>query len=199
MAELPGPVHLVAEAPYLYGVGSHSAVLDPQVRQLSAAGHIGVLENVERLLDAAGAEVEGVHELAAGLLEPAGELVDPHLVGLRRVPSQVEAGWPVLSGTDPVLPAEAGDEVAAWVADRRHPQLADQLEHVGAETIVVGERVAGLVDPVVDTATEMLDEGTEKPAIHGPDSEVRVNGQLSLRHGSLSIRRDEGKDLFQGA
>jgi hypothetical protein len=44
---------------------------------------------------------------------------------------------------------------------RRHPQLADQLEHVGAETIVVGERVAGLVDPVVDTATEVLDEGTE--------------------------------------
>jgi hypothetical protein len=39
--------------------------------------------------------------------------------------------------------------------------LADQLEHVGAETIVVGELVAGLVDPVVDTATKVLDEGTE--------------------------------------
>jgi hypothetical protein len=89
-------------------------------------------------------------------------------------------------------------------------QLADQLEHVGAETvaarllqhadtIVVGERVAGLVDPVVDTATEVLDEGTEKPAIQSPDGEMRVNGQLSLRHGSLSIRRGEGKDLFEGA
>ena len=59
--------------------------------------------------------------------------------------------------------------------------------------------MAGLVDPVVDTATEMLDEGTEKPAIHGPDGEVRANGQLNLRQRSLSIRRDVGKDLFEGA
>jgi hypothetical protein len=79
------------------------------------------------------------------------------------------------------------------------PQLADQLEHVGAETIVVGKRVAGLVDPVVDTATDVLDEGTERPAIHGPGGEVRVNGQLSLRHGSLSIRRDTERDLSEGA
>ena len=56
---------------------------------------------------------------------------------------------------------------------RRHPQLADQLQHVGAETIVVSERVTGLVDPVVDIATEVLDEGTERPAIHGPGGEVR--------------------------
>jgi hypothetical protein len=28
--------------------------------------------------------------------------------------------------------------------------------------------VAGPVDPVVDTATEVHDEGTEKPAIHSP-------------------------------
>jgi hypothetical protein len=45
----------------------------------------------------------------------------------------------------------------------------------------------------------VLDEGTEKPAIHRPDGEVKVNGQLSLRHGSLSIRRDEGRDLLEGA
>jgi hypothetical protein len=52
---------------------------------------------------------------------------------------------------------------------------------------------------VVDTATEVLEEGTGKPAIHGPDGEVRVNGQLNLRHRSLSIRKDEGKDLFECA
>jgi len=45
--------------------------------------------------------------------QPA-ELVDPHFVGIRRVPCQVESGWPVLSGTDRALPTKAGNEVAAW-------------------------------------------------------------------------------------
>jgi hypothetical protein len=45
-----------------------------------------------------------------------------------------------------------------WPAIAQHYA---RWESIGAETIVVGERVAGLVDPVVDTATEVLDEGTE--------------------------------------
>jgi hypothetical protein len=178
--------------------GSHSAVLDPQVRQLSAAGHIGVLENVERLLDAAGAEVECVHELAAGFLEPAGELFDPHLVGLRRVPSQVEAGWPVLSGTDRVLPAEAGDEVAAWVADRRHPS-----SRTSSSTSVRKPSLSESGWLARRSRRRHSDRGARrrnrKPAIHSPDGEVRVDGQLSLRHGSLLIRRNERKGLFEGA
>jgi alpha-L-arabinofuranosidase len=46
-------------------------------------------------------------------LAAAAFTLDAGRLGERRVPSQVEAGWPVLSGTDRVLSAEAGDEVAA--------------------------------------------------------------------------------------
>jgi hypothetical protein len=38
------------------------------------------------------------------------------------------------------------------------PPARGPARDVGAETIVVGERMAGLVDPVVNTATEVLDE-----------------------------------------
>jgi hypothetical protein len=59
---------------------------------------------------------------------------------------------------DRVFPAEAGDEVAARVADCRDAEFAHQFEHVVAEAVRVGRRVRGLVDAVVDASAEMLDE-----------------------------------------
>ena len=45
---------------HIYGVGTHSFLIRMSDSSVPA-GHIGVLDNVERLMDA-GAEVEGVHE-----------------------------------------------------------------------------------------------------------------------------------------
>jgi hypothetical protein len=103
------------------------------------------------------------------------------------VPGEVEAGRAVLAGTDRVLPAEAGDEVAAGVADRRYPQLADEGEHVLAEPVGVGARVAGFVQPVVDTAAEVLDEGAEQAAVDGADDEAGVDGEAGGGHVGLSV------------
>jgi hypothetical protein len=44
--------------------------------------------------------------------------------------------------------------------------------------------MAGLVDPGVHTTTEVLHKGAEEAAVHGPDGEVGIDGQESLRHGS---------------
>ena len=178
VTELPRPVHLVAEAPHPHRVRLDPAVLDPGVGQLGARTDVGVLEDVESLLDTAGAEVHRVHQLAVRLVQPAGELVDPDLVGLRGVPREVEPGRAVLLRADRVLPAEAGDEVAAGVADGRDTQLADELEYVLPEPFGVGAGVAGLVDPVVDAAAEVLDKGAEKTAVDGPHFEVWVEGQV---------------------
>ena len=76
VAELPGPVHLVAQAPHRDAVRVDAAVLDAGVGERRARADVGVLEDVDGLQHAAGAEVDRVHQLAADLLQPAGELVE---------------------------------------------------------------------------------------------------------------------------
>src|SRR5690606_24983468 len=59
LADLPRAVHLIAQAPQLDAVGFVVAVGAAQLRPVGAAGVVGVLEEVEGLLEAAGAEVDG--------------------------------------------------------------------------------------------------------------------------------------------
>ena len=91
VAELPGPVHLVAEAPHLSRRTAPAPFAARSSVQRGRHRRVRVLEQVERLLRAARAEVDGEHEVAADLVEPRRELVQPDLVGLGRVPGEVEA------------------------------------------------------------------------------------------------------------
>ena len=155
--------------------GSSCAVLAPQVGQLGAAGVVRVLDERAGLLDAAGAQVDGLHDLDVGLPRPVDELVQPERVGLDRVPGAVERGAGARStGPTPSSHAVAGDEVAAGVADHRGAELLGQVEDVLAEAVLVGRRVARLVDAGVDAPAHVLDEGPEDPAGDGPDGEVAV-------------------------
>ena len=119
---------------------------------------VGVLHQVAGLLEPAGAEVDRHHDLGADALGPVDELVQTELVGLHRVPGEVEPGRPIGPGADAVLPAVVGDEVAAGVADHGRADLVGEGRHVAAEAPLVGGRVAGLVDSGVDAATHVLDE-----------------------------------------
>jgi hypothetical protein len=150
-------------------VTPNGAVRGPLVGDRGTGREVRVLEQVERLELAPGAEVDRDHRLAAGLRVPVGELVHADLVRLGGVPGEVATHRPLLLRADAVLPAVAGDEVAARVADRRHAELADQLEHVLPEPLLVGRRVAGLVDAVVDAPPEVLHEGSEDPSIDRAD------------------------------
>src|SRR5690606_22190007 len=105
-----------------------------------SAADVGVLEKVERGLDAARAEVGGEHEFGPGLGRPKRELVETDLVGLDGVPRGVESPRTRLARPDAVLPAVRRDEVAARVAHGRHAQLAHEIEYVRAEAIGVGGR-----------------------------------------------------------
>jgi hypothetical protein len=158
------------------------AVGAAEVRELGALRVVAVLQQVEGLRDAAGAEVDRHHRLDVGLPAPRGELVDPELVGLDRTPGQVEAPGSLVKRPDAVLPAVAGDEVAARVADRRRPELADQLEHVASEAPGVRRGVVRLVEAGVDAAAHVLGEGTEQSSVHGADAERRVEGQARREH-----------------
>ncbi len=136
VADLPGSVHLVAEAPQPHVVGVGGAVLDAQVRPPRAARVVGVLEQVAGLLDAAGPEVDGDHRLALDGLRPADELVDADLIGLDGLPRLIEANGPVGRRADAVLPVVPGDEVAARVADNRDAEVAGERGDVVAEAVL---------------------------------------------------------------
>ena len=108
------------------------------------------------------------------LRRPGDELVGADLVGLDRAPGEVEPRRPLLARADAVLPVVGGHEVAARVAHDGDAELARQLEHVAAEAVLVGGRVARLVDAAVDGAPHVLDERAEQPLVHLGHGEGRV-------------------------
>ena len=178
---LPRAVHLVAEAPELHAVRLGPAMLAAQVGERRAAGMVAVFDQMARRIGAARAEVDREHRLDAGGAAPVDELVGSEGVRLGRLPGQVQAARALLDGADAVLPVVAGDEVAARVAHDGGRELAHQLEHVAAEAARVGGGVAGLVDPAIDAAAEMLDEGAEQAAVGLADGKVAVEKNLRCR------------------
>ncbi len=188
VAELPRPVHLVAEAPHPHVERQVAPVAAAQLARRRPPGDVRVLEQVEGLGHAAGPEVDREHELRAHLFEPAGELVQPHLVRLGGVPREVEATGAPLTRPHRVLPAEARDEVAARVADGRDTELLHELDDVLSEAVGIRARVTGLVDAVVDMPPEVLDEAAEESAVDGSDR-VGCDGDVGGEHGKRPPRQ----------
>ena len=97
----------------------------------------------------------------------------------------VEADRALVPRADAVLPVVVGDEIAAGIADAAAAfEVRDELEHVAAEAVLVGGRVAGLVDAAVDGAAEMLEEGAVDAVVDGSDLEIPVD-----RNARLHVRR----------
>ena len=150
VADLPRPVHLVAEAPEAHRVRLGPAVGDPAVRQPAAGLGVAVLQELDRLDQTAGPEVDREHRRDPDPLAPLQEVVGADLVGFEAAPGEVQGGRAVLAGSDAVLPDVVGHEVAAGVADQGDPELGDQVRDVRTEAVRVGGGVAGLVDAGVD-------------------------------------------------
>ena len=62
-------------------------------------------------------------------------------------------------------------------------ELAHQRQHVLAEALGVGGRMAGLEDAAIDAAAEMLDEGAEQARIGAADGEIAMQADLDVTHG----------------
>ena len=151
------------------------AVLAAEVGERRAGGVVAVLDIVARRVRPARAEIDGEHRLDAGELAPVDEFVGAEGVRLGGEPGEVEAPRPLLDRPHPVLPIVAGDEIAARIAHDRGGELAHQRQHVAAKAALVGGRVAGLEDALVDAAAEMLDEGAEQAPIRRADDEVAID------------------------
>ena len=182
MAKLPRPVHLVAKTPHPHIERIGRAVGGPQLGQRGASTDIRVFEEVERLQSAPRAEVEGEHELGTHALTPPCELVQPDLIGLERVPSEVEPLRPPFARADAVLPPVAGNKGATGVADGGYAELAHEIHHVGPESVPVRGRMPRLIDPVVDAPAEVLDEGAKQATVHRADGVGGINDNLGYRH-----------------
>ena len=160
--DLPGPVHLIAQAPQ-----AHIPRLGPTVGctlicQGGALLAVHVLEEIRSLGHAARAEVHGEHRLGACRVGPVHELVQAHGVRLGGMPGKVTPHRSLIDRADTVLPAVTGDEVPSGIAHEGHAQLADEIQHVAPEAVLIGRRVSGFVDARVDAAAHVLDEGPEQ-------------------------------------
>ena len=191
VAELPRTVHLVAQAPHTDPVRLACAVGHAQVRQVGPARVVGVLQQVQRLLKAPGAEVDRHHRLHARGSGPRHELVETERVALDGPPRRVQSGRPVRERADAVLPPVTGHEVAARVAHDRHAELAHQVQDVAAEPRRIDGRVPWLVDARVDAPAHVLDERAEGPWPDGRDHQSGVEADVRAVRRSFLLRRRE--------
>ena len=182
LPHLPGTVHLVAEAPELDVEWLFLSIRDTLVGEIAVSRVIGIFHDVPRLLRAAGAEIHRVHDLAPGLLRPAGEFVEAYLVGLGREPREVQSFRALFNRADAVFPAEPRDEVSARIPHQGHAQLPYGLHDVGAETQFVGQRMARFIDTAINRPSQVLDKGAEQPSVDPGNLIIPVQNYARLFH-----------------
>ena len=179
VADLPRPVHLVAEAPVLDRERLGAAVLLAQVAPGAAGRAVDVFDEIARLIEPARAEIDRQHHLRIGGFAPLREFVHPDRVGLGRMPGEVEPRRAILARTDPVLPIVSGDEIAAGIAHDRNLQLPDQVDDVLPHAVSVGGLMIGFVDAGVDRSPEVLDKRAVQPVVDFCDPVVPIGGDRS--------------------
>ncbi len=119
LADLPGPVHLVAEAPVADVVRPIVPVRASELAPPRAAREVAVLDVGDGHLDRAGAEVQPEQRLGAHHAAPLEELVGAELVRLERIPGTIEHHRTLRLRADPVEPVVARDEIAPRIANDR--------------------------------------------------------------------------------
>ena len=195
VADLPRPVHLVAQAPELDIERILVAVPGAEVRPVAAAGVVGVFHYLAGRVHSPGAQVDGFHDFRTGLAGPVHEFMQAERVGLHSVPGAVQTAGPVLPRADAVFPVITGDEVAAGVPDDGGAEFLDELEDVKAEAVLICFRVAGFIDAGVNAAAHVLHEGAEEAAGYFADGEIAVEGNPCAGHVLQLLGRGSG--LFE--
>ena len=182
MANLPGAVHFIAQAPQLHAKGLLGAVFAPQVGEVRIGIQVAVFHQVPGLVRAAGAQVHRHHHVRSRFLGPGNKLMHAHLIALGGEPCHFRAAGAGRRRANAILPAVAGNEIAPGPAHQRYMQLLDQLQGVLPEALLVRSGVAGLIDTGIDGASQMLQEGAVDTRVHLADLIIPVKYQLCLLH-----------------
>ena len=163
------------------------SVLPAEVAPVAAAGMVAVFEHGEGLGEALRAEIDGEHRCGVGLPAPADELVGADCVGLGRAPGIVEARRPLVARPDAVDPVIVGDEIAAGIADQGELQVADEIENVAAEPLLVGRRVTGFVNAAINGPAEVLEKGAVDAVVDVANSKIPMHRNPCLHWPSPGL------------
>ena len=182
MANLPRPVHLVANAPGLNSVRLIMTVFPPKVAPISAAFKIAVLNKVSRILNTAGSHVHGRHKLCPRFLAPVVKLVNTNLIRLNRMPCAVKPPWPLLLWPNAILPIVARKKIPARIAHQRNLQIAHHVYNVFPKPLPVRQRMPRLINPIVNRPPQMLHKRAEQVLVHLANPKILANYYLRLHN-----------------
>ena len=172
--DLPGTVGFVAEIPDFYAVGILVAVRTAQVGPVSTALVVGVLGNINGVIDIAGAEVDGIHRLESALFRPLQVFIVTDFVGDILEPGKIQMGFALVLRTNGIFPVPAGNEVAARQTYGRDSSGFQRLDPVAAEALLVGCGMLGVEHIAVDHRTDGLKEAAVKTGRGFPDFKRRM-------------------------
>ena len=178
--------------PYGCGVAVGGALIG----DARAGRQVAVLEELSGFLGPGRAQVDRHHWFGPDLLAPRHELVGAELVRLDRPPREVGAPGPLVAGPDAVAPVVVRHEVPARVANHRHAQWSERVDHVAPEASRIAQRAVGIEHALVDGPTHVLQEAGEDPLVDRGDTVFGVEIDLRLVHGVVvALRCAQGKLL----
>ncbi len=189
MPDLPRSIHLVAKTPVLDAERLGASMRLAQIAPRAAGRAVDVFDEVARMIEPARTEIDGQHHLRACGLAPFRKLVHADLVGLGRMPREVESCRPLLAWANPVFPIVGRDEIAAGIANDRDLEFANEFDDVLAHPVGVGAFMIRLVDPGIDRPPQMLEKGAIQAVVDCRDLVVPIGDNRGAHHPSYSISR----------
>src|ERR1700677_763438 len=161
-----------------------------QIAPSAAGWAVDVLDEVARVIQSTRTEIDRQHHLSIRGLAPFSELVHADLIGLGRVPCEVESGRALLARADPVFPIVGRDEIAAGIANDRNLEFANEVDDVLTHAVGVGALMIGLVDAGVNRAPKMLEKGAVQPVVDCRDPVVPIGDNRRAHRSPHSVSRN---------
>src|SRR6185369_16258005 len=97
------------------------------------------------------------------------------------VPGQFGACRTRLDRADTILPAVSGDKIATWIAQNRHTEAAQRIEHVLTEAVCISQRRVGFVYPTINATTEVFSKSAKNVTVNRSKCTIQVNANLIHR------------------
>ena len=158
MTYLPVAVHLVSETPKLYVVRLFNAVLNSQIAVIRTAFMVAVFDKISCFLGTSQAEIYSHHTGCVGFFAPFHKFVGAEAVRLCNAPCELKTFRSFLDRTNTVLPIISRNKVAAGIAYNRNVKLANLVDNVLTEAVLVSGCVRGFINSAVNCSAEMLNK-----------------------------------------
>ena len=185
VAELPGPVDLVAQAPHFDVPRLLAPVLGALLRPVGRTRLVAVLHPLPRLVRRAESGVDAQIRLGADALAIFQEFVGAEAIRFQCAPGVIGTRGPLVARPDAIRPVVARREIPARPAQDRNAQRLHHIENVLAESVCVRQRAAFFENTAVNAPSQVLREIAEDVRVHLADYAIGIDSNLRRR----SLRR----------